>query len=259
MTQIKLRAQGAGPAILLLHAFPLHAGMWRGQTEALGRSAALLAPDLPGFGDSSQVEVIEDLDELARAVYRAVHARGVEAVVVAGCSMGGYLAFALLRVAPSFVKGLALINTRAAADSEQGRANRLAMIERVQREGCGFLTTEWPPSALSPVTLSERPAIVQRVQELVSQATAAGVIAAQRAMAGRPDSTPQLGGIRVPTVVIHGLDDRIIGAAEARGMAAAIPNAKFVGVSQAGHLPNLEQPEFVNESLREVRNVAYAP
>lgn len=252
MTQIILGDEGSGPAVLLLHAFPLHARMWQPQITALRNSAKFLAADFPGFGTASRAPLLDDIDAIARAVVTGVRELGINAALVVGNSMGGYVAFGIMRTAPDFVKGLALIDTRATADSEEGRGKRLAMIERVEREGCAFLTTEWPPTAISQVTASDRPGVVQKITDLVGQATPAGVVAAQRAMAGRPDSTPLLAAIKVPTVVVHGLDDRIIGVDEARGMAGMIPQAKFVGIPDAGHLPSMERPELVNDALREL-------
>jgi len=249
MTPVIFRSGGAGPAIVLLHAFPLNSAMWAPQIQALSGSAAWVAPDLPGFGASAQAQVVADLDELAAMIYEEARSRGIDQACVAGCSMGGYLAFALLRVAPAFVRGLALVNTKAAADSAPAKANRLALAQRVEREGCAFLIDEWPPSALSPVTLAKRPDVVETVRGMVGEATARGVIAAQHAMASRPDATTSLATIRVPTVVIHGLDDPIIAPAEAQTMARAIPAATFVGVPQAGHLPSIEQPAIVNQAL----------
>ncbi len=250
MTGIIFRSAGAGPAVLLLHAFPLDAAMWSSQMSTLDDSGMLLAPDLPGFGASGQADVTEDLDVLAKIVYEECRSRGVEDALVVGCSMGGYLAFALLRVAAQFVRGLALINTKASADTDQARANRLALADRVERDGPGFLVDEWPRSALSPLTMLQQPDIVQSVQDMIRQATARGVMAAQRAMAKRPDSTPLLGAIRVPTAVIHGSDDTIIAEVQARAMADAIAGATFVAIPAAGHLPNLEQPSAVNGVLR---------
>lgn len=250
MTQIKLHTWGAGPPILMLHAFPLNAGMWSPQVQALSGRVTVLAPDLPGFGDSADAPSFESLDGLARTLYDMLRAQGVEQAAVAGCSMGGYLAFALLRVAPAFVTRLALINSKPGRDSEQARANRLALAERVERDGCAFLVEQWDRGALSPVTLASRPDVVEFVQKLIRKATPSGVAAAQRAMAERPDSTSLLGEIAVPTMVIHGLDDRIISENEARAMASIIRNAQFVGVPGAGHLPNLEQATLMNDALR---------
>jgi 3-oxoadipate enol-lactonase len=251
MTHVIFRTAGNGFPVLWLHAFPLNSAMWEGQWAAFSGLAASFAPDLPGFGGSAAEGAVDDLDSLARIVYEEASARGVRGAVVAGCSMGGYLAFALLRVAPEFVRGLVLINTRASADTEQGRAKRIVLSQRVEREGCGFLALEWPPSALSPVTMSTRPNVVTNVKKMVTEATPRGVIAAQRAMATRPDSTAILGAIRVPTVVIHGLDDTIVAEAEARAMAAAIQGAQFIDIPDAAHLPSLEQPALVNDSLHD--------
>ncbi len=252
MTPIIFRSGGAGQALLALHAFPLNSAMWTGQMEALATSASWLAPDLPGFAASAAAPACEDLDTLAATIYEALRARGVVAAVVAGCSMGGYLAFALLRVAPGFVRGLALINTKATVDPEPAKAKRLAFAQRVEVEGCGFLVDEWPPTALSPATIARQPEVVRSIQAMIRDATPRGVIAAQRAMAGRPDSTPLLGAVSVPTVVIHGLDDTFISEAESRAMCGAINGATFVGVPRAGHLPSLEQPALVNEALSEL-------
>lgn len=256
MTQIKLHAAGAGTPLLLLHAFPLNAAMWEPQIAALERGCRLLAPDVPGFGGSAEAPGFDRLDELARILCDMLRTRGIHRAAVAGCSMGGYLAFALLRVAPSFATALALVNTKAGADDEAGRAKRIALAERVEREGCEFLVREWPPSALSPVTLEQRQGVVHKIGELIAQATPRGVIDAQKSMAIRPDSTPFLSQINVPTVVIHGLDDRIVPAADARVMASSISGSRFVGVPDAGHLPNLENPSLVNTALAEwMKNV----
>jgi pimeloyl-ACP methyl ester carboxylesterase len=256
MTDIIFHSAGAGQAVLLLHAFPLCAGAWAAQMSDLSAYAAAIAPDLPGFGASNNVPTIDDLDALATIVSGAARRRGIDGAVVVGNSMGGYLAFALLRVDPGFVRGLALVNTKATADTDQGRANRLALAQRVEREGSGFLVDEWPQGAVSAVTLRERPSVIRSIKEMVGQATASGVIAAQRAMAGRPDSTPLLSGIRMPTVVIHGLDDAIVSEAEARAMAGAIPGAAFVGIPDAGHVPNIEDPAPVNAALRALLGAA---
>jgi len=226
--------------------------MWDLQAAALAGQATVLTPDLPGFGASGGASPVEDLDALASMLYEEIRALGVRRAVVAGCSMGGYLAFGLLRVAPHFVRGLALIDTKASADTDAARANRLELIRRVEREGCAFLAREWPPGALSPTTTTQRPQVVRAVQDMVARATAAGVIAAQKAMAARPDSSALLPLVGVPAVVVHGLDDRIVSETESRAMAGAIAGADFVGVPNAGHIPGVEQPEQVNGALREL-------
>jgi pimeloyl-ACP methyl ester carboxylesterase len=249
MTRIIFRVQGTGPPVLMLHAFPLNSRMWQPQLDGLAGAGRFLAPDLPGFGASAGLATIDSLDGLARMIYEESRAQGVDKATVAGCSIGGYLAFALFRVTPGFVGALALINTKASPDNDQARANRLALAARVKREGCSFLVDEWPQTALSADTITHRSDVVAAIQSMIHEATPDGGAAAQIAMAGRPDSTGLLKDIDVPTVVIHGLDDRFVGEAEARAMAQAIPRATFVGVPHAGHIPGMEQPESVNAAL----------
>jgi pimeloyl-ACP methyl ester carboxylesterase len=251
MTQIIFARSGSGPALLALHAFPLNAAMWDVQTVSWSKRATVWAPDYPGFGRSAEVAAFTSLDDLARRLLEHLRTEGVRRAAVVGCSIGGYLAFALLRVAPEFVSSLVVIDSKATADTDVARANRRALAERVEREGCAFLADEWHLGALSPVTLAQRPAVVERVRALVRQATPAGVAAAQRAMAARPDSTPLLSQLDIPNLVIQGLDDPYISEAEARSMAAQMKSVRFVTVPEAGHLPNLERPEIVTQAVED--------
>ena len=250
MTDIAVGIEGRGSPLVCLHAFPLNAQMWQPQTS-LTAIYSLLTPDLPGFGRSRDVAPIASLDGLAEAVLACLKRLGIERAAVAGCSLGGYLAFALLRIAPDFITSLALINTRAGADSAAARDRRYATIQRIKSDGIGFMRDEWPQGALSPVTLQERPAVLDTVHDLIAAATPVGVIALLQAMAERPDSSSQLAAIRVPTTVIHGVDDPIIPVSEAEEMARSINGATFIAVRRAGHLPNLEEPAVVTAALRQ--------
>jgi pimeloyl-ACP methyl ester carboxylesterase len=251
MTQIIFHHYGSGPPLLMLHAFPLNAKMWDNQIEALSRFSSIWAPDYPGFGASAQAATFESLDDLAVELHQALRDRGVGRASVAGCSIGGYLAFGLLRVAPQLCERLVLINTKPTADSPEARSKRLALAQRVDKEGCAFLADEWHLGALSNATLETRPSVVERVRSLVHEATPNGVAAAQRAMAARPDSSQLLGAIDFPTLVIHGLDDTYVAEAEAHAMADEIKGTRFVGIKDAGHLPNMERPEIVTSELQQ--------
>ena len=254
MTPVILHRRGTGPAVVLLHAFPLNAKMWDEQVLVLARNFAVWAPDLPGFGAAGGRAAFASLDELAGALHDELTQNGVARASIVGCSMGGYLAFAMLGAAPGLCIKLVLVNTKAAADSEPARANRIALAQRVEREGCAFLADEWHLGALSKATLESRPQVVARVRSLVREATPAGVAAAQRAMAARPDSSNLLSSIDIPALVVHGLDDKYVSADEARAMAAAIDGARFLGVEQAAHLPNMEQSAIVTAALLDFLN-----
>ncbi|MBY8847399.1 alpha/beta hydrolase [Saccharothrix longispora] len=216
--------------LVLLHAFPLDSRMWDGVRDQLkpvtiDQRGGDRSPDLVVIAE----DVLAELDRL-----------GVERAVVGGCSMGGYVAMALLRRAPERVAGLVLADTRAGADTDEARANRLAMAERVEAEGVG-----WVPDAVVPGLLGPDPedAVVERVRELVLARDPAEVAWAQRAMAARPDSTGLLADVDVPALVLVGEHDRLTPPATARELAAVLRRVDCVELPGVGHLTPLEAPE----------------
>jgi pimeloyl-ACP methyl ester carboxylesterase len=243
-----LETAGDGPAMLLLHAFPLDGRMWRRQIDDLAADHRLLAPDMPGFGGSQRPEGAPNLDDWAHRVVASCKAAGVESALVAGCSMGGYLAFAIHRLYPHFARAFVLIDTRATVDSQDARRTRYEMVERARHEGTSFLTTTEPP--VSPHTKSQRPDVMAAIVEMMRDATPVGVMGAQRAMASRKDARGVAASIRVPCAVLYGLDDPVIPRAEAEQLAQLIPGAAFVPIQNAGHLPPIETPDEVTSALR---------
>lgn len=241
---------GDGPAVLLVHGFPLDRSMWRRVASGL-TGWRRIAPDLRGFGISeapaSGYSMTEYADDLA-ALLDAVHA---ESVVLCGFSMGGYVAFELLRRHPDRVRALVLANTRATPDDLAGREKRDAMIARIRRDGPGFLADDMLPRLLAPTSLTTMPDVVREVRGMMGVHTAAGLVGALEAMRDRPSAVALLPSIAVPTLVLHGSDDQLIPLAEARAMAAAIPGAQLAVIPGAGHLAPVEQPVNSGRVIRE--------
>ena len=228
--------------VVLLHAFPLDARMWDGLRPALGD--AVITPDLPGFGTAPPAAA-PDLDEAASAVLATLDGLGVERAVVGGCSMGGYVAMALLRRAPARVAGLILVNTKASADTDAAREKRYATAAKAEAEGIGGLADDMLTTLLGTTTIATRPAVEARLRALIGEQSPAAVAWAQRAMAARPDSFAALRGADVPALVLRGAEDALIPGEEADAMVAALPHADYVEVAGAGHLAPLELPDEV--------------
>jgi len=229
--------------LLLLHAFPLDARMWEPQLGALADAVPVVAPHLPGFGGTPGDGDVMTMRAAAGRCLEALDAAGVDRAVVCGLSMGGYVALELWRQAGDRFLGLVLANTRAGADSEEGAAGRRALAERLRNEGNGFLV-ESPPPLLSTAA---SPELWDRVRELIAGQPASSIAAAALGMAERPDSTADLGGIRVPTLVVTSDGDTLIPPAATSPMAEQIPGADLQVISGAGHLSNLEAPEAFSE------------
>jgi pimeloyl-ACP methyl ester carboxylesterase len=241
---------GAGTPLVLLHAFPLDGRMWAPQVEALAGTYQVIVPDLRGFGAARDQAVTEaGMDLLADDLARLLDDRGLDRVVLGGLSLGGYVALAFMRGHADRVSGLVLLDTKATADGDQARGDRLAMAERVLAEGNGFVPEVMLPRLLGQTSREHRPEVVEKVAALIREQAPAAIAGAQRGMAARADTTDVLATIKVPTLVVTGEEDVVTGPEVGRDLAAGIPGARFLLVEEAGHLVNLEQPEIVNEAL----------
>ena len=245
--------RGAGVPLVLLHGFPFDHTLWDAQMAPLSEVARVLAPDLPGFGRSAPLGGgAPTMDAYADAVVAWADGLGLDRFILVGHSMGGYVAFAVLRRHSARVRGLGLVCTRAGADSEQARANREQQSTGVRERGAVVVAEAMLPGLLAPGAAQEHPAMVDHVRRLMLGQPPAGIIAALAAMATRPDSTPLPPAITVPTVVVAGADDRIISRPDVDLLAARIRGARQVIIPGAGHLPMLEQPEKLTAALRDL-------
>ncbi len=248
-TELHYRDSGnSKDVVLLLHAFPLHSGMWSRQIAALEKRHRVVAPDYRGLGKSGMPPEAWTLDLVAQDIRALLQHLRIERAGVAGLSMGGYVAFELYRQLPGLFRGLALCDTKAAADTDEGKANREKFAKTAIERGTGWVADEMVPKLLKP---TPDPAVVKEVRSLVTDGTPAGVAAAQRAMAKRQDSTPTLAAITCPVLIMTGTEDTLIPPAEAEKMAKAAKGSKLVKIPGAGHLPCIENPEAFNRALSE--------
>ena len=242
---------GSGePALVLLHAFPLHAGMWAPQIEHLSPTWRVVAPDLLGFGGSGAPDSMyrHTMAGYADLVAGLLDRLGLGRVVLGGLSMGGYVAFAFLRQYPERVSGLILADTRASADTTEVFERRTDQQDQVARIGTTALIETLLGGLLCEETRAERPELVEHVRRLMAN-TPAGFIGALEAMKHRPDATGELPGIAVPTLVVVGEADSLSPPDVARAMQGRIPQAELAVLPHAGHLSNLEAAEAFNAAV----------
>lgn len=238
-------------ALVLLHAFPIGANLWEPQLRSVPAGWRLIAPDLRGFGGSTELDSVSALSiaDYAADVVDLLQELGIDRAVIGGCSMGGYAALALYQSTPELFSGLVLANTRAGADSTESRANRRSMLALVDREGPSGVAREMMAKLLGKTTHETNTVAEATIRRLIKQQTPVAIRAAIHRMMHRPDSSPLLAQVSVPTLVITGAEDEMIPVEESRQMAAAIGGAKLVIIPGAGHLANLEQPEAFNAAL----------
>jgi pimeloyl-ACP methyl ester carboxylesterase len=211
------------------------ARMYLAQLPALWRSGPVLVADHTRD---------DDLDAIAERIVANAPPR----FALAGLSMGGALALAVLRQAPERVERLALLNATAQPDTEEAKAIRRAAIERLRAGDCDALADASFPLLVHPAHVEDEG--LRAVQREMLRATGAEAAIRQlNAYMNRPDARPGLGAIAVPTLVVVGDADRLTPPDRAAELADGIAGARLVTIPECGHISTLEQPDAVTRTL----------
>jgi pimeloyl-ACP methyl ester carboxylesterase len=244
--------------LVLLHGYPFDHTMWYSVIASLGSGTKVLAPDLPGFGRASVSSAKPSLDVMADAVADYLDRAEAGKAVVAGMSMGGYVALAFAEKYPNRLAGLGLINTQTQADTEEVRKGRRALIERIKTDGVTPAVQAILPKLFSAAR-SKDPDLIAFPTEGAAKAGQAGLSWALEAMASRPDRTKILTKISAPVLILHGSEDQIIPIARARSMADAKPHSNFIEIRGCGHCSPIEAPDIVATKLKAFAESAFSP
>ena len=237
--------------VLWIHGFPLNNTMWDYQIEGLADVARLITPDLRGHGLSEPTDPPYSMATFADDCARLLDDVGCTGpVVVAGLSMGGYIAFEFCRRHPERVAGLILTATQAGADTDVIKAKREASIGVAIAEGVAPIAEGMLPNLMAPGIYEKEPELVEYVREMMLDTSVDGLVGAAAAMRDRVDSVPDLAGLDLPTLIVHGSEDQLIPVSAAEVMRDGIPGAELVVLEGAGHLPNMEMPGEFNEAVR---------
>jgi 3-oxoadipate enol-lactonase len=239
--------RGTGLPIVFLHAFPLNRSMWTQQEEALCSQFRVITIDLRGHGESDAPLWRYTLEQYADDVNALLEQLSIQQALFVGLSMGGYILFAFYRKYAARVKGFVLADTRAQADTAEGKDGRFQMAQVAYKQGASAIADLMIPKFLSPQTIQTKPDLVQHVRAMVKGNQISGIAGDLMAMAERPDSIPFLKQITCPTQIIVGELDRATPPSDAKLMANHIPNARLAIIPDAAHLANLEQPEVFNQ------------
>jgi pimeloyl-ACP methyl ester carboxylesterase len=248
-TELAYEVRGAGPALLLLHAFPLGLAMWDDQARALSSSFQVVRFDCRGFGGSPPGDALLTMERIADDAAALLDHLGLPAAIVGGVSMGGYAALAFVRRHPERLRGLVLADTKAGADTDAARRTRAEQAEAVRREGASAIADAFLPRLVGRTTHAERPQVVARLREIILANPARGIVDALAGLAARADSTATLREIRVPTLVVCGEEDVLTPPAEAEALRAGIRGSTLELIPRAGHLASLESPEAFNRAV----------
>jgi len=243
--------RGEGAPVVFLHGYPLSHAMWQPQLEALSRDHHVVLLDLPGYGLAAEWPVPNTLAGFSRHLYGMLASRFAGPLALVGHSFGGYVALQLYHDAPELFSALILTNTRSEADTPEARAQRLATAGQLEDPTHHLDVEAITRSLVAPATWARRGPVVETVRSMVRETRSSTVIASLHAIADRPDLTPVLSTVHVPTLVLWGAEDQLIPPARSQSMVPRIPNGRGVSIPGAGHLPSLEAPESFDRTLNE--------
>src|SRR3954451_18816764 len=244
---------GQGNALVLVHGFPLDRQIWEDQVVSVSEDCRVIAPDLRGFGDSRSETpfTIESLADDLHALHGEI---GAQPCFLGGLSMGGYVALAYAKKYPADLLGLLLVDTRAEADTPEGKQGRQKMIDLARTSGSSAVAEQMMPKMTAPGLEERRPEVASRLRTIMNACPPKTIEHALAAMRDRPDLTGFLPSIKVPTLVIVGECDAITPVASAEAMQRAIPGATLTVIKGAGHMSPMEEPTQVNHAIREFLN-----
>jgi len=247
----------SAPALVLVHGYPFDHTLWDQVIALLDPKVQVLAPDLRGFAGQPTGDAEPSLDRMAEDLKALLDRHDIGRAVVAGMSMGGYVALAFAEHHPERLAGLGLISSQAAADTEQARASRRAMIVKVRQEGAQAAAAAVIPKLFAAGN-SAKPELIRFPQAGAEQAGVDGIVWALEAMARRPDRTTLLHGLPIPVLFVHGVEDQFIPADRARELAKLPRNTRYVEIENAGHATPLEAPAAVAEALTDLIERSFA-
>jgi len=236
--------------VLLIHGHPFDHTLWDPQAAAL-RAAGhqVFTPDLRGYGAGPPPGDVTLLSDFAADLAAVLDEQHADRAVVGGVSMGGQIAMEFFRLFPERVAGLILADTSPLADTDEQREVRLRTAERMLAEGMTWYADDVRDKMITPYHVTAKPDVDAHVRQMILGTAPAGAAAALRGRARRPDYRSTLATCRVPTLVLVGAEDVYTPVAQARLIHELITGSELVVIDQAGHLPGLEQPEVVNDTL----------
>jgi len=242
---------GNGLPIVFLHAFPLNRTMWSEQESALAPQHRVVTIDLRGHGESDAPLWHYTVDQAADDVRALLDYLSIRQALFVGLSMGGYILLAFYRKYADRVNSMVLADTRAQADTPEGKAGRFQMAQVAYKQGPSAIADIMIPKLLSPATVQTRPEVVQRIRTMIEGNQISGIAGDLMAMAERPNSVPLLKQITCPVQITVGELDQATPLADAKLMAEQIPHAKLLIIPNAAHLANLEQPDTFSRLIEE--------
>ncbi len=249
--ELSYHVTGKGEALVLIHGHPFNHTMWYPQVVEFSDRYKVITPDLRGYGESNLPHPkATKFEDYATDILKLLDFLGIENFHVAGLSMGGQIAMDVFRQAPERVKSMILADTFAGLDTPEAKKARNEGASRLEHEGMDGYANEVIGKMIKADHVSSMPDVAAHVMKMMTNSSPIGAATAMRARSARIDYLNEvLPNITLPTLVIVGRQDEFTPVAKAEEMEQQLPDCKLVIIEDAGHMPNLEQPDEFNKAV----------
>ena len=234
---------GEGKCIVLLHGYLERGDIWQSFMEQFPGGYRFIIPDLPGHGDSGTWGIVHSMDELAAALGAILEAEGIEKVLLAGHSMGGYVCMAFADLYPERLFAYALVHSTPFSDTEEKRENRDREISLVLCGKKRQIVLVNIPKAFATENLDRMFSQVESLKQMALKSPDNGMIALLNGMKERPDRAAVLQNPELPLLLIGGMKDNYIPVEVFDTLVSLAPHARVLRLEESGHMGFLEQPE----------------
>lgn len=242
--------EGAVP-IIFLHGFPFSKSMWQAQLDFLKSSNRVIACDIRGFGNSKDEESVMSMDLFGDDLIQFMDRLNIDKAVVCGLSMGGYIALNVCKRYAERLEALVLCDTQCIADTVDGKAKRLKLIDEINLNGTENFTEGFIKNVFHKDSLTGKIDVVEELRNVILSNSKHVITMGLKALAERSETCSVLSGITVPTLIICGREDQVTTLAQSEFMNQNIEGSILRIIDDAGHVSNLEQADEFNKHLHD--------
>jgi 3-oxoadipate enol-lactonase len=237
------------PPLVFVHGFPFDHHLWDNQINRLSTNYFCISYDIRGLGDSDPGEGQYTIEAFVDDLDTIINETKLHKPVLCGFSMGGYISLRAVERSENTFSGLILCDTKAAADTNEGKINRALGIKRINKEGVSKYVSDFITNCFCEYSLQNKKELVQKSIKDSEYFFPLGIKGCLLAMAGRTDTSGYLPKLEIPTLVLCGEEDNLTTPDVMMGMSDKIHNSQFYIIPKAGHLGPIENPDVVNKHI----------
>ena len=246
---IAYRVQGHGPAMMLVHGYPLSGELFAKNRAALARRYTVVTPDLRGFGNSKAPDTKGGVKLYAKDMLAVMDHLHVRKAIIGGMSMGGPVVLEMYREAPQRFRGMVLIDSTTFPANDVEKAQWPGFGQQARDQGVASMIPVLMPQMLTTKTRTSNPALVRFIGGIVRKGSVNAAVGGGETLATRPDSRPMMAHVNIPVLIVVGQDDPIYPLEMAQRMHQDIPGSHLTVVPGAAHAAIIEKPEACNRAI----------